>query len=132
MFIVAKTCLVVNKAFSKNAYTAYSAESVYLNDNLSFIEKPSGVSRYIATIMYNNVDYGIREFPNKGVVYCDDKADNSFKYRIAVTTDDHDVNYVMLRQNQVFISNLRYYFEKGCFRFKDLKCKEAVLKAISY
>ena len=121
-----------NKAFEKNNYTAYSAESVYLNDNLSFIEKPSGFSRYIATIRYNNVEYGIREFPNKGIVYCDDKADSSYKYKLAVTTDDHDINYVMLKQNIVFISNLRYFFEKGCFRFKDLKCKEAILKAISY
>ena len=121
-----------NKAFARNAYTAYSAESVYLNDNLAFIEKPTGASRYIATIRYNNVDYGIREFANKGIVYCDDKADGSYKYKLAVTTDDHDINYVMLKQNQMFIANLRYYFEKGCFRFKDLKCKEAVLKAISY
>ena len=26
----------------------------------------------------------------------------------------------------------KYYFEKGCFRFKDMRCKEAILKALSY
>ena len=121
-----------NKAFESNSYVAYARENVYLNDNTAFVEKPTGPSRYIATLRYNNNDYGIREFPNKGIVYCDDKADMSFKYKLAVTTEDHDINYVMLRQNLGFISNLRYYFEKGCFRFKDLKCKEALLKAISY
>ena len=38
----------------------------------------------------------------------------------------------MLKNNDMFITNLRYFFEHGAFRFKDLKCKEALLKCISY
>ena len=67
-----------------------------------------------------------------GILYCDDKADITYPNRITVTTDDHDINYVMLKKNSVFISMLRYYFDKGCFRFKDLKCKECILKCLSY
>ena len=63
---------------------------------------------------------------------CDDRSDETFKMKITVTTDDHEINYVMLKRNDLFLSNLRYYFERGCFRFKDLRCKEAVLKALSY
>ena len=121
-----------NRAFSRNSYVAYSAECVYLNDNKAFIDKPSGSNRYIATLKYNGKDYGIREYSDLGIVYCDDKADNSFRYKITVTTDDHEINYVMLKRNDFFIANLRYLFERGCFRFKDLKCKEAVLKALAY
>lgn len=121
-----------NRAFSNNAYVAYSAECVYLNDNKSFIEKPKGVGRYLATLRYKGTDYGIREYADSGIIYCDDKSDSTFKERITVTTDDHELNYVMLKRNDFFLSNLRYYFEKGCFRFKNLKCKEAVLKALSY
>ncbi len=121
-----------NRAFSRNSYVAYSAECVYLNDNKAFIDKPSGNSRYIGTLKYNGRDYGIREYPELGIVYCDDRADLTYRYRITVTTEDHEINYVMLRTNDLFISNLRYLFERGCFRFKDLKCKEAVLKALSY
>lgn len=121
-----------NRAFSKNAYVAYASECVYLNDNKAFIEKPKGTGRYLATLRYKGTDYGIREYADSGIVYCDDRCDNTFKERLTVTTDDHEINYVMLKRNDFFLSNLRYYFERGCFRFKNLKCKEAVLKALSY
>ena len=113
-------------------YIAYSSECVYLNDNLSFIEKPEGVGRYLGTIKYNGYEYGLREFPEAGVIYCDNHPDLSYKYKISVTTEDHQINYLMLKRNDLFVSNMRYYFEHGCFRFKDLRCKEAVMKLISY
>lgn len=121
-----------NKAFSRNSYVAYSSESVYLNDNKAFVDRPQGVGRYMATFKYNGQTYGIREFAEAGVIYCDDRADETFPLKITVTTDDHELNYVMLKRNDLFLFNLRYYFERGCFRFKDLRCKEAVLKSLSY
>lgn len=121
-----------NRAFANNAYVAYSSECIYLNDNKAFIEKPVGNNKYIASLRYNGTDYGIREYAEQGIIYCDDKADKTFPNRISVTTNDHEVNYVMLKRNDVFLSSLRYFFERGCFRFKDLRCKEAVLKALSY
>lgn len=121
-----------NRAFAKNDYVAYSSESVYLNDNKSFIERPNGNPRYLCTIRYNGCDYAIKEYLDLGILYCDDRPDKTFPERITVTTDDHEINYVMLKRNDFFISNLRYFFERGCFRFKDLRCKEALLKALSY
>lgn len=121
-----------NKAFARNSYVAYSSESVYLNDNKAFVDRPQGVGRYMATLKYNGQTYGIREFADAGVIYCDDRADETFPLKITVTTDDHELNYVMLKRNDLFLFNLRYYFERGCFRFKDLRCKEAVLKSLSY
>lgn len=121
-----------NRAFARNSYVAYSAESVYLNDSKAFIEKPSGASHYLCTLKYSGRDYAIREFTETGYVYCDDKPDLTFRGRISVTTEDHDINYVMLKRNEFFLNQLRYYFERGCFRFKDLRCKEAVLKALAY
>ena len=79
--------------------------------------------------------YGIVQANSVGLIdeaYCDDKSDSTFRLKITVTTEDHQINYVMLKRNDFFLSNLRYLFERGCFRFKDLKCKEAVLHALSY
>lgn len=121
-----------NKAFSGNSYVAYSSECVYLNDNKAFIEKPVGIGRYLCTIKYNGTDYGVREYTEQGVIYVDDRADNTFKVKITTTTYDHNINYVMLQRHDFFLSQLRYYFERGCFRFKDLKCKEAIMKTLSY
>lgn len=121
-----------NRAFASNSYVAYSSECLYLNDNLAFIEKPEGNSRYIATIRYNGSDYAIREFKELGYLYCDNRADITFPTRISVTTEDHNINYVMLKNNDMFITQLRWFFEKGAFRFKDLRSKEALMKCISY
>lgn len=121
-----------NKAFVRNNYLAYASENVYLNDNMAFIEKPKGKSRYLCTLRYKQRDYGIREYVDQGIIYCSNRADINNPDKISVTTDDHNVNYVMLKAHQMFIAQLRYYFEKGCFRFQDLNCKEALIKAISY
>lgn len=121
-----------NKAFSKHEYVAYSAQNIYLHDSHSFIEKIKGNFRYLCTIKYKSNNYAIKEFSEIGVVYCDNRPDLKNPNRISVTINDHDINYVMLKQNQLFINTLRYYFDNGCFRFKDLNCKEAILQLLSY
>lgn len=121
-----------NLAFNDDKYMQYTAESVYLNDTQAFIERPRGIGRYLCTIKYMNKEYAIREYSEQGIVYCDDKVDVSFKNKLSVTTDDHNINYVMLKSNEIFLSTMRYLFEKGCFRFKDLRCKDAIIHALSY
>ena len=121
-----------NAAFKRNRYTAYASQATYLADNAAFIEEPSGRKRYLATINYKGTLYALRSYDDAGVVYCDKRPDLTFPGKIAVTTDDHQINYVMLRNNSLFIQNMRFYFDRGCFRFKDLQCKEAILKMLSY
>lgn len=121
-----------NRAFSADKYVAYSSEGIYLNDNSAFIEKPEGRSLYVCTLKYKGSLYSIREYRDAGIVYCDTSADSSFPVRIAVTTDDHSVNYVMLKQYSPLIEQLRFYFERGCFRFRNLSAKEALLFTLSY
>ena len=116
----------------KDSYVAYSSESVYLNDNKAFIEKPTGKSKYVCTLKYEGTNFSIREFAEDGIMYCDDKPDLTYPFKITVSTNDHGVNYVMLKKNDLFLGNMRYLFERGCFRFKDMRCKEAVLNALSY
>ena len=121
-----------NAAFGANKYIAYADQGVYLSDSRTFIETMTGRSKYLVTLKYNGSEYGIRSFDDVGIIYIDDRPDRSFPSRITVTTDDHDVNYVMLRNNDFFIQQLRYYFDRGCFRFRNVKCKDALLKALSY
>lgn len=113
-----------------DSYNAYSAQGIYLKDSCNFIDNPKGKNRYLCTMKYKNKEYSIRAYDDLGIIYCDDKPDTSFKDKIAVTTEDHDINYVMLKRNSDYLYRLKYYFEKGCFRFKDLKCKECVMCAL--
>ena len=121
-----------NAAFKRNSYIAYSGEARYLEDDNAFIQQVSGKSRYLGTIKYKDTIYGLRGFDELGIVYCDKNPDMSYPYKIAVTTSDHQINYLLLRQHDEFIMNMRFYFDHGCFRFKDLQCKEAVLKLLTY
>lgn len=120
-----------NRAFANNNYIAYSSENVYLNDNLAFVEKPESIGFYLCTLKCDGTFYAIREYPQENIVYCDTKPDLTYPVKIAVTTDDHQINYVMLKKNDAFIRIMKDYFMHGCFRFKDLRCKEAVMKALS-
>lgn len=121
-----------NRAFKNSKYVQYSAQRVYLSDNDSFVGKPTGQSKYLATLKHNGSYFAIKEYAEDGFIYCDDKPDYTFPLKITVSSDDHQINFVMLKRNDIFLSNMRWYFERGCFRFKDLRCKDAVLKALSY
>ena len=121
-----------NRAFAESDYVQYASERVYLNDNNSFISKPEGKSKYICTLKYENRNYGIREYSDEGILYCDNTADLTYPMKITITTSDHDINYLMLRRNDSFLDNMRWYFEHGCFRFKDVSCKDVVLRALAY
>lgn len=129
---IAQKASAFNRAFKDNKYIAYSSESTYLNDSTSFVENIKGNSRYLATLKYENKEYAIREFSSQGIIYCDDKPDLSFPLKIVTTTADHGINYIMLKRNDFFVSTLRFYFENGMVRFKNLQCKEACLSALAY
>lgn len=120
------------RAFKNSKYSDYASQNIYLNDNYAFISTCAGKSRYLATIRLDNKDYAIREFADTGIIYCDNKIDPSSNNNFVITTDDHNVNYVMLKTHSFFIETMRYYFDHGCFRFKDLNCKNAVFKMLSY
>lgn len=120
-----------NSAFSDTTYLDYAAENVYLRDNTSFISKMNGNARYYATIRYDGRDYAIREYDN-GVYYCGINVDNSFRLKIAVTPQDHAINYQILPMADFIRINLRHAFMTGNFRFYDLACKEALMKLASF
>lgn len=122
-----------NLAFSEHCnYISYMTENIYMNDSLSFIEKPKGENKYLATIKIKNCLYSIREYEELGILYCSKSIDKTNKNKISISASEHEVNYVMLRNNDIFIQSLRYYFEQGCFRFEDISCKDAIINLLSY
>lgn len=121
-----------NRAFKNADYVKYASQKSYLNDNTAFIDTPKGKSNYLCTIRYKNKDFGVFEFAELGIIYCSDTADHTYPLKLAVTTEDLHINYVMIKKNDLFIANLRYYFNNGCFRFKNLLCKDCILSTLSY
>lgn len=122
----------VSRAFKSTDYVAYASQGVYLNDKKAFLENIEGRSKYLCTVRCDGKDFAIREYTDRGIIYCDSRVDGTFKMKLCITTEDHDVNYVMLKRNELFVSTLRFFFDHGSFRFKNLECKQAVLKMLSY
>ena len=120
------------RAFKNSDYGAYANQAVYLNDNTAFIEKLEGKNTYCFTVKYKGNEYAVRSFYDIGYIYVDTNVDVSFPNKLVVTTDDHNINYVMLQKHDLLIMKLRYLFDKGCMRFKNIQCKEAILAILSY
>lgn len=120
-----------NRAFAHEKIMQYQSQGIYLQDSKSFIEQPTGKNKYVCTIRYNRKNFSIREFSLNGYMYCDDKADLTYPLKISVTTEDFNINYVMLKQNDWIIKTLRSMFDNGLFRFKNLECKEAIMEFLA-
>lgn len=120
-----------NRAFAKTCYTDFAAEGVYLNDNTAFIARPTGRGRYVATIRNNNTDFGLWQYDTDGILYCDHAVDASYPVRISASISDHCIDHTLIGGAGILKDRLRNYFVNGAFRFKDLVCKQAILKCLS-
>lgn len=115
-----------NTAFAGSSYIGYSTHNIYLNDDNTFISKIKGNARYLCTLRHNGKNYGVRTFNEQGIIYISTSADMSFPLKLAITNDDMQINYILLRSNNYYISLLKYYFNKGLFRFENLECKNVI------
>lgn len=120
------------QAFSTNDYVQYSSGKEYLVNDNAFIEKLTGVNKYVCTIRYNKVNYAIRHFTDENYFYCDNSVDETFPLKIAVNVDSHGDNYVLSPAFAMLTVTLRKAFESGNFRFKNLLAKQAIINLIKY
>lgn len=120
------------RAFANHNYISYAAQKVYLNDNQTFISKPDTPGKYVCGLIFNGKEFHVSEHQAEGVVYTSPGMDKTHALNIALTTEDHKENVVMLNNSIGIIVSLRSYFNAGLCRFKDLSCKEAFFTLISY
>ena len=121
-----------NQAFTNNKYMlSNSKENIYLNDDVSMIEKPLGKSNYIATLKYNGVDLGVYEFVNDGIIYAS-KQCNKSRLTIPCWLADIGINKLALKKYDTIIKLFREYFVNGCFRFSDLETKTAIINILGF
>lgn len=121
-----------NKAFGSEAYVQYTTQLKYLNDSSAFINKPTGQSNYICTIIIDKEQYAVRYYYQDGVAYCDQRVNEQHPSKISVKVSDHNVGYRMAQSNSFIIQALRSYFDQGNFYFKNARCKSSILHALRY
>lgn len=118
-----------NKALNTR-YTQYSSGEGYLLDSENFIEQPSGASRYIATLKYDNNMYGVLKY-NTGIIYVSDKPDLMCPVRICTQLTDHTEGFVLYSKSSPIISGLRNAFLIGAVRFRNQQSKNAFIMSIA-
>ena len=120
-----------NRAFSSATdYFSYASENVYLNDNLSLIEKPVGDFRYIATIKYDGEMYNIRQYSN--YIYVSEGCDITFPLKIAYKpVDIAGDGFWLCNKNTPITKRIKQYFECGLLRFDGLKSKNMVFDILT-
>lgn len=120
-----------NQAFSDNKYFDYLTNPEYLLNNNSFVEKRSlSNGTYECTVKSNGISYGIWSL--NSVLYCSEKYDPNFPYKIAATIEDHDTNTLIVKRHSFQVMKWREYFQGGLWRFENLNCKEAIINLIAY
>lgn len=121
----------IARAFRGADYNEYASENKYLNDNECLIGKPSGQSRYICTIKYNDNLYNVRKYDV--CLYVSSGADDSFPTRICFTkTDVIDNTAIRVNSTHYIVTMLREYFNRGLLLFENLECKNMIFDVISF
>lgn len=121
-----------NRAFKNEAYIAYSAQNVYLNDNETFIEKPEGQSTYVCTIRSGDRDYSVRYYPSARLYYMDTTSDKDYGVKLSANVQSHSENYILVGTNNPYIVFLKNQFDRGTIRFKNQECKSVFFEMMRY
>lgn len=113
-------------------YGQYAKDGIYLSDNYSFVEKLEGNSRYLMTIAYMDVQFGIWQSVEKGLLYVSDKIDPSCKFIFALTIDSHKENTMLIKsRGATHLKFLATHYKNGCVRFVSMEVKLKAEKAIA-
>lgn len=113
-------------------YGRYSIDNEFLRDDVTFIQKMSGKSYFWYGLKYLDVIYSVWYNESSGYVFITKKdvPENSNIY--AVTTDDHEINMLLLSRSNGIFKKLREAYDYGQVRFDCLQSKSAFYEMINY
>lgn len=129
-FIEAKKQTRFGKIIQGTRYAEYSIENKFLRDTKEFLAKKTGNARYLFTLAYMGVKYGIWVDYDAGLMYMSENVDGSCKFIFTTTTEDHKPNTLLLKQpkkDPLFAEVLKQ-FEYGNLRFESIKIKNVFLE----
>ena len=109
----------------------YSTDNQYLIDSEIFLQRPTGKSRYICTIIHDNVPYGVRDYFEAGEVFVSKKPDHSCKNLVTFKASNHNQNTVMLNNYSYLWKVIRESFQSGALRFADIQSKNAIFDILA-
>ena len=119
----------VIRALSGKRELNYLLSKEYLIDVDKFITNPSGKSRYLCTIIYDEIKIGVREFEN-GEIHCNNKVDPSSLYTFAFTDASHSNDTVILRKGSFMWKTIRDGYDGAYLTFSSHEIKNVIFELI--
>lgn len=121
------------KLISKTSYGAYILDNKALNDNYTFVEKPTGNLSYRYTIRFQGKNIGIW-YSSVGLLYATSNIDKKCKRIYVFDNESHEPNFILIKanKNQPHIKHLRECYENGLLRFENLGIKNTITDVFSY
>lgn len=118
------------QAFENTDYSQMTKQGKYLLDDNNYIESNHKISgRYVMTLIYNNVEYGI--YDEYGKFYCGREVDKIFPIRYIIGRGASQ-NVELITKAPHIINMMRYSFSNGNIYFGDLSSKECIINALGY
>lgn len=116
--------------FSGN-YSAYASGFQELVASETFVEKASGKSIYLATIVVDNEKFGIRDYYENGYIHVSCKPDPSFTIILACDPKSHNATTFVLNRYSYIWDTVHDAYERGCLRFDNIKTKSAIFDILA-
>lgn len=112
---------------------AYDNKFADLGSEVFIVKDPPGRHTMLVNIIYDGNTYGVYSYPDAGYLYiCHKPCDG--KPTIAITTDDHAPNYLMIKtwHGHPITQLIKQMYDLGSIRFSDFKCKMVIDFYLSY
>jgi hypothetical protein len=102
-------------------YGEMALDNNFVNDSQVFIDKRSKNSRFICSVVYNGMTFGIWVDSDIGLMYLSTEFDPSSKLVFAMTTEDLDENTMLMSnwKNNYYLVKMVSAFKKGYLRFDN-------------
>lgn len=112
-------------------YCAYASGFEELVASETFIQKASGKSIYMATIVYDNKKFGVRNFYENGYIHISEKIDPSFPTVLACDDKSHNTTTLVLRRFMYIWEQIRTAYDMGALRFDNINSKNAIFDILA-
>lgn len=120
---------------SNTKYARYAMNNDFYLDNSNFVEnKNLSECKYLCTLIYKKVNIGIWVERSHKYLYASEKYDKLNPYRYALTTDDNNINALLLERKKKtpILDTLRTAFKVSQFYFESQQIKNLMLDIFNF
>ena len=129
-FVDAKYKTRFGQIIKNTKYGDYAVENVFLKDNMCFVEKKQGTSRFEFTIFYEGHSYGFWTDYKLGLCYVSNDYDPSSSLHFAITDQEHKPNLMLIKSanRSHLLSGAIKAYNGGWLRFEDMSIKNQTIE----